>query len=211
MSNSLVNAIVEMKDGEALKLVEEMLAKGADVNEILSSCQEAMGIVGQRFEKQVYFLPELIMGGEILKSITRMVKPKMQEVSAEDKNRGKIVFGTVAGDIHDIGKDIVIFMLEVNGFEVIDLGVDVPIEKFVEKIKEVNPDIVGLSGFLTITFDTMKETVAAIAGAGYRDKVKIMVGGGTVTEDIKDYAGADGYGENAMDAVILAQKWMGVE
>lgn len=211
MFNNLVNAIAELRDDDAIKMAEEMLDSGTNVNEILSSCQKAMEIVGKRYEQQEYFLPELIMGGDILKRITELVKPKLKEASSDNKNLGKIVFGTVAGDIHDIGKDIVVFMLEVNGFEVHDLGVDVPSDKFVEKIKEINPDIVGLSGFLTITFDTMKETIDAIAAAGFRDKVKIMIGGGTVTEDIKDYTGADAYGKDAMEAVILAKKWMGVE
>jgi len=146
-----------------------------------------------------------------MKKIFEVVKPKMETVRWGDDKRGKIVFGTVAGDIHDIGKDIVIFMLKVNGFEVHDLGVDVPSEKFVEKIKEVKPDIVGLSGFVTFAFDSMKETVDAIREAGYRDKVKIMIGGGSVTEDIKDFTGADAFGEDAMAAVSLAKKWVGVE
>ncbi len=211
MIADLVNAIVEMRDDDALKIVNELLEGGTDVNEIVSNCQEAMEIVGKRFEHGEYFLPELIMGGDILKRITEIIKPKMKASHAESKKLGTIVFGTVKGDIHDIGKDIVIFMLDVNGFEVHDLGVDVPAEKFVGKMKEVNPDIVGLSGFLTITFDAMKETVEAIKAVGYRDRVKIMVGGGTVTEDVKEYAGADGFGENAMDAVVLAKKWMGGE
>lgn len=211
MSTDLINAIADMDDVKAVELAEEMLQKGSNPLEILSGCQQAMEIVGKRYENKEYFLPELILGGEILKKISQVVKPKLETERSEDKKLGKIVFGTVAGDIHDIGKDIVVFMLEVNGFEVHDLGVDVPSEKFVEKIKEVNPDIVGLSGFLTFAFDSMKDTVDAIKAAGYRDKVKIMIGGGTVTEDVKDYAGADAFGEDAMAAVALAKKWVGVE
>ncbi|MEM2254860.1 MAG: cobalamin-dependent protein, partial [Candidatus Bathyarchaeia archaeon] len=123
---------------------------------------------------------------------------------------GKVVIGTVAGDIHDIGLDIVAFMLEINGFEVYNLGVDVPPEKFVEKIKETGAPIVGLSGFLTIAFDSMKQTVEAIKKAGLRDKVKIMIGGGQITEEVRQYVGADAYGKDAMEAVALAKKWMGV-
>lgn len=208
MIADLLNAIVEMRDDDALKIVNELLEDGTDINEIVSKCQEAMEIVGKRFEHGEYFLPELIMGGDILKRITEIIKPKMKASYSENKKLGTVVFGTVKGDIHDIGKDIVIFMLDVNGFEVHDLGVDVPAKQFVDKIKEFNPDIVGLSGFLTVTFDSMKETVEAIEAEGYRNRVKIMVGGGTVTEDVKKYAGADGFGENAMDAVILAKKWM---
>ncbi len=211
MPKDLINAIAGMEDTKAVELARAMLNKGMDPMEIIGCCKQAMQIVGRRYENKEYFLPELIMGGEIMKKIFEVVKPKMETVRWGDDKRGKIVFGTVAGDIHDIGKDIVIFMLKVNGFEVHDLGVDVPSEKFVEKIKEVKPDIVGLSGFVTFAFDSMKETVDAIREAGYRDKVKIMIGGGSVTEDIKDFTGADAFGEDAMAAVSLAKKWVGVE
>lgn len=208
MADKLINAIVGMQDAEAVKIVEDMLAEGSDANEILVSCQKAMEIVGKRFEEKEFFLPELIMSGEILKKITEVIKPKLQESSEESKKAGKIVIGTVEGDIHDIGKDIVTFMLDVNGFDVYDIGVDASPQKFVDKIREVQPDIVGLSGFLTITFEAMKKTVEAIEQAGERDKIKIMIGGGTITEDIKGYARADAFGEDAMAAVTLSKHWM---
>ncbi len=137
-----------------------------------------------------------------------MVKPKLSK-AAEVKRVGKVVMGTVAGDIHDIGKDIVVFMLDVNGFEVYDLGVDVPVQKFVDKIKETGAPVVGLSGFLALAFDSMKETVEAIKAAGLRDKVKVMIGGGQMSEEIKKYTGADAYGRDAMVGVSLAKKWTG--
>jgi 5-methyltetrahydrofolate--homocysteine methyltransferase len=137
-----------------------------------------------------------------------MVKPKMSK-QGEIKRVGKVVFGTVAGDIHDIGKDIVVFMLDVNGFEVYDLGVDVPAQKFVEKIKETGAPVVGLSGFLTLAFDSMKQTVDAIKAAGLRDKVKVMIGGGQMSEEVRKYTGADAYGPDAMAGVSLAKKWSG--
>jgi 5-methyltetrahydrofolate--homocysteine methyltransferase len=115
----------------------------------------------------------------------------------------------VAGDIHDIGKDIVVFMLDVNGFEVYDLGVDVPAQKFVEKIKESNAPIIGLSGFLTLAYDSMKQTIEVIKEAGLRDNVKIMIGGGQITEEIQKHTGADAYGKDAMAGVSLAKKWAG--
>ena len=208
MADKLINAIVGMQDAEAVKIVEDMLAEGSDANEILVSCQKAMEIVGKRFEEKEFFLPELIMSGEILKKITEVIKPKLQESSEKSKKAGKIVMGTVEGDIHDIGKDIVTFMLDVNGFDVYDIGVDASPQKFVDKIREVQPDIVGLSGFLTITFEAMKKTVEAIEQAGERDKIKIMIGGGTITEDIKGYARADAFGEDAMAAVTLSKHWM---
>jgi methanogenic corrinoid protein MtbC1 len=129
----------------------------------------------------------------------------------EIKRTGKFVLGTVAGDIHDIGKDIVAFMLDVNGFEVHDLGIDVPVQKFVDKIKETNAPIVGLSGFLTLAFDAMKETIDAIKAAGLRDKVKIMIGGGQIDEEIRRYTGADAYRPDAVSGVLLAKEWMGVK
>jgi methanogenic corrinoid protein MtbC1 len=167
-----------------------------------------MEIVGKRFADGEYFIPDLIYSGEILKQITDMVKPKLEEKS-EVKRLGKLVLGTVAGDIHDIGLNIVDFMLDVNGFEVHNLGVDAPAQKFIDKIKETEAGIVGLSGFLTLAFDSMKETVDAIKAAGLRDKVKIMIGGGQINETIRKYTGADGYGKDAMETVSLAKQWIG--
>ena len=139
-----------------------------------------------------------------------MVKPKLAKAT-NVKPQGKVVLGTVAGDIHDIGKDIVAFMLDVNGFEVYDLGVDVPAQKFVEKIKESGAPIVGLSGFLTLAYDSMKQTVEAIKDAGLRNKAKIMIGGGQINEEIRKYTGADAYGRDAMAAVDLARQFTGRE
>jgi 5-methyltetrahydrofolate--homocysteine methyltransferase len=166
-------------------------------------------IVGQRFEAGRYFLPELIMAGEMLKKISQIAKPFLKrECSTKADVRGKVVIGSVKGDIHDIGKDIVTFMLEINGFEVHDLGVDVPAEKFVDAIKTVQPDIVGMSALLTTAFESMKNTVEVIKNAGLRDGVKIMVGGGTVDEKVKQYSGADAYGADAVAAVKLSIEWM---
>jgi 5-methyltetrahydrofolate--homocysteine methyltransferase len=167
-----------------------------------------MEIVGQRFESGEYFLPQLIMAGEILKQLSERVKPHLK--GETDSNvLGRVLMGTVQGDIHNIGKDIVVFMLQVNGFEVRDLGIDVPPEKFIEGIKDFKPQVVGMSGLLTLAFDSMKNTVRAIADAGLRDRVKIMIGGGQTSEKIRQYAGADGYGQDAMTAVHLAKDWTG--
>jgi 5-methyltetrahydrofolate--homocysteine methyltransferase len=127
------------------------------------------------------------------------------------QRHGKVLIGTVKGDIHDIGKNIVTFMLDASGFEVRDLGVDVPAEKFVEAIKEFQPQVVGLSGFLTLAFDAMKETIGAIQAAGLREGRKIMIGGGPVSEEVRNYTGADGYGKDAMAGVSLAKQWLGVK
>lgn len=206
----LVNAVADLKEEEALKLVKELLDAGEDPLKIMESVRKGMEIVGNRFANSEYFISDLIYSGEILKAITALIKPKLAAKETQTKKLGKVVIGTVAGDIHDIALDIVAFMLEINGFEVYNLGVDVPPEKFVEKIKETGATVVGLSGFLTIAFDSMKQTVEAIKKAGLRDKVKIMIGGGQITEEVRQYVGADAYGRDAMDAVALAKKWMGV-
>jgi 5-methyltetrahydrofolate--homocysteine methyltransferase len=166
-----------------------------------------MEVVGKRFEKGEYFIPELILAGEMMKTISGEVKPRMQAENGVGK-KGKVVVGTVAGDIHDIAKDIVVFMLDVNGYEVRDLGIDVPVEKFVEAVREEKPDIVALSGFLTLAYTSMKDTVAGLEKAGLRAGVKVMVGGGTIDEQVCRYAGADGWGIDAMTAVSLANQWM---
>jgi len=145
-----------------------------------------------------------------MNQITDIVKPELARLP-EIERRGKVVIGTVEGDIHDIGKNIVSFLLDVNGFDVLDLGVDVSPQKFVEAIRAFQPQVVGLSGFLTLAFDVMKETVEAIQAAGLRDEVKIMIGGGQVNEEIRKYAGADAYGKDAMAGVSLAQKWVGAK
>jgi methanogenic corrinoid protein MtbC1 len=207
MAKDLAKALSDLQEEDALSAVKERMAKGEDPLKILEDARKGMEIVGKRFASSEYFVPDLIYSGEILKAITEIVKPKMSQ-GADVKRLGKIVFGTVAGDIHDIGKDIVEFMLDVNGFEVIDLGVDVPADKFVEKIKESGAGIVGLSGFLTLAFDSMKNTIEAIKEAGLRDKVKIMIGGGQISDEVRKYTGADGFGKDAMAGVALARQWI---
>jgi methanogenic corrinoid protein MtbC1 len=209
MKEKLVEAIANMQEEEAVKLAQEMLDAGMEPQIVLDACREAMSLVGQRYDEKEYFLPELIIGGEILKQLAELVKPKLKETVADVPPLGKVVLGTVAGDIHDIGKDIVAFMLDVNNFKVYDLGVDVSAEAFVEKIKEVEPQIVALSGFLTLAFDQMKDTVQAIKEAGVRDKVKIMIGGAPMDDAVTSYIGADAYGLDASTAVKLAKGWLG--
>jgi 5-methyltetrahydrofolate--homocysteine methyltransferase len=179
---------------------------------ILALCREAMTLVGERFERAEYFLPELVLAGEILSQIAGMVKPHIQPGGPDGgEHRAAVLIGTVQGDLHNIGKNIVTFMLEVNGMKVHDLGIDVPVERFVEAIQEHKPDVVGLSGFLTVAFDAMRETIGAIEKAGLRDQVKIMIGGGMVDEHIRAYTGADAYGRDAMAAVSLVEQWTGKE
>lgn len=208
MAGNLVKAISDLKEKEALKIVDERLKAGEAPLKILDDAREAMMIVGKRFSDCEYFIPDLVYSGEILKQITDMVKPKLTKAAAA-KRLGKVVVGTVAGDIHDIGKDIVVFMLDVNGFEVFDLGIDVPAEKFVDTIKKTGSKMVGMSGFLTLAFQSMKDTIEAIKKAGLRNEVKIMIGGGQIDDQVKGFTGADAYGKDAMEAVKLAKGWIG--
>jgi methanogenic corrinoid protein MtbC1 len=207
MSGDLVNLLADLKDKEVLELVRQRLNDSEDPLKILEESRKSMEIVGKRFADSEYFLPELVFSGELLKQVTEMVKPHLKQ-AVETKKLGKVVIGTVAGDIHDIGLNIVIFMLDVNGFEVNNLGVDVPADAFVNKVRETRAPILGLSGFLTPAFDAMKETVEAIEAAGIRDKVKIMIGGGQLDDSVRKYVKADAYGKNAMVAVALAKGWI---
>ncbi len=209
MSEKLVNAMINMNEKETLEIVKALLADGENPVEILNDCTKAMETVGKRFEAGEYFLPELMMAGEIMNQISQMVKPKLKG-QVTSKKRGKVLIGTVEGDVHDVGKGIVSFLLGVNGFEVRDIGIDVPPSKFVEEIKDFNPQVIGLSGLLTLAYDSMKKTVQAIKEAGLRDRVKIMIGGGQMSERVKEFAGADAFGKDAMEGVTLAKKWIGI-
>ncbi len=205
----LVEAIAEMREEEAFALAKAMLDRGEDPVRVLELCREAMDIVGKRFEMQEYFLPELVLAGEMLENIGAIAKPLIVEKSGGAARKlGRVLVGTVHGDLHDIGKNIVTFMLDINGFEVRDIGIDVPVTRFVEEIREFKPAVVGLSGFLTLAFDSMKETVQAIEAAGLRRDLKIMIGGGQVDEAVRTYTGADAYGSNAVAAVTLCREWI---
>jgi methanogenic corrinoid protein MtbC1 len=210
MAGDLATLLADLQEDEALKLTKARLAKGDNALTILEDSRRGMEIVGKRFSSGEYFIPDLIYSGEILKQISEIVKPHLTE-NLQTKKLGKFLLATVAGDIHDIGKDIVAFMMDISGFEVIDLGIDVPKEKIVEAIKANKPQIVGLSGFLTLAFDSMKETIEAIKAAGLRNNVKIMIGGGQIDEEVRRYTGADGYRPDAVSAVTLAKEWIGVK
>jgi len=210
MTESLIHALVEMQEAEALQKAKQLLDEGTDPMNILEACSKAMETVGKRFEQGEYFLPHLIMAGVMLKQISETIKPLIKEEKTE-AGRGRVLMGTVRGYIHDIGKNIVIFLLEVNGFEVRDIGIDQPPENFVEAIREFQPGVVGMSGLLTLAFDSMKKTVRAIEDARLREKVRIMIGGAQVTEQVKDYTGADAYGPDALAGVRLVEQWIGGE
>ena len=207
MPHELVDALAGMREAESLELTQRMLDDGADPAVILTRVREAMDIVGRRFEEGEYFLPELILSGEIVRQISDVVKPQLAEAAGTERS-GRVLIGTVQGDVHDVGKNIVVFMLEVSGFDVHDLGVDVPPERFVDAIREYKPHVVGLSGLLTVAYGAMRRTVDAIKAAGLYDDVKIMIGGGRITGQVRDHTGAHAYGDDAMVAVRLARGWV---
>ena len=206
MAEDFIKQLVMLNEKEVLDLAQKRIDSGEDPMNILDDSREAMAIIGKKFETEEMFIPELIFAGEILKGITSIVKPKLTG-SKDLKSKGKVIIGTVEGDIHDIGKNVVCFLLEISGFEVYDLGVDVPAEVFVNKIKETGAKVVGMSGFLTFAFDVMRNTNKTIADAGLREGIKIMIGGTQMGETIVKYIGADEYGKDAMSAVRLAEKW----
>jgi methanogenic corrinoid protein MtbC1 len=208
MPASLTDAILAMDEAEALAIVQDRLDQGAPPEEILDDAKAAMTVLGEKFACEEVFVPELIMGGEIMKGIAALVRPRII-AETETEKRGTIVVGTVHGDIHDIGKDVVVMMLEVSGYEVHDLGIDVPVEGFVAAIREKAPQVVALSGLLTLAFDSMKDTVAGIEAAGLRGQVKIMIGGSPVDEQVCSYTGADGWGRDAAAALRMAATWTG--
>ncbi len=209
----LVQWLADMEEDSALELAKKMLhEENKDPMRVLDLCRTAMDIVGKRFEEGEYFLPELVLAGEMLDLIGVEAKPLIKEADKGDiAKKGKILIGTVHGDLHDIGKNIVSFMLDINGFEIKDIGVDIPVQTFIDEIKAYEPGVVGLSGFLTLAFDSMKETIEAFEAADMRKDFKIMIGGGQIDETVLNYTGADAFGVNALEAVNCCNEWTGVE
>lgn len=210
MSTSIVELLSTLKEKETIDLVKQKLEAGEDPMGILAQAREGMKIVGDNFSNGTYFIPELMYSGQILAQVAKEIAPYLKADKGKEGERlGKVVIGTVEGDIHDIGKDLVVLMLDISGYDVVDLGIDVPKKNFVDAIQESGSTVVGLSGFLTLAYDAMKDTVEAIAEAGLRDKVKIMIGGGQIDEQVMKYTGADAFGKDAMEAVKLANQWCG--
>ena len=204
----LYEAVINGDNKAAAAITREALAAGADplalVNEQMIP---AMAEVGRRFECEEYFVPELLLAARAMKASLELIRPLLAERGAEPL--GRVVIGTVKGDLHDIGKNLVASMLEGGGFEVIDLGADVAPEKFVDAVFERKADIVALSALLTVTMPSMKTTIEALRAAGVRERVKVLIGGAPVTEEYATQIGADGYGANAATAVPLARRVLG--
>ena len=207
MSEKIAALIAEVEEDKTLEEVRKALDEGTDPLSLVEALRDGMSVVGDRYEAREYFLPELILAAEIFKEAIALIEPRLQGDNIATK--GSVVIGTAQGDIHDIGKNIVATMLRCNGYDVHDLGVDVPPQAFVAKASQTRAGLVAISGLLTLAFDAMKDTVDALAEAGLRDKLKIIIGGGPVNEKVLEYCGADAYGKDPSEAIKLAGSYMG--
>jgi len=208
----VVDAILEYDPEKTTEAVKEALNAGVPPLEIMEKgVTQALKEVGKMFSEGKIFLPELIMVGEAGKAALSILEPKIKERKETIKSYGKVLLATVEGDIHDIGKSLVGAVLMANGFEVIDIGVDVPTDKLVEKVKELKPDVVGLSALMTTTMLNQEKVIKKLEEAGLRDTVKVIVGGAPVTEEWAKKIGADAYGADAMDTVKKIKKLLGVK
>ncbi len=205
MNDPLASAMADLEEATVLKLVKEKIDAGENPMDILTSCREGMVLVGKRFEAGEYWVSDLMMSGEIFKQASALLSSILE--TATVGTGGKVVIATVKDDIHNIGKDIVVNLLKAANYDVLDLGVDVPAQRIVEAVKESGATVVGLSGLLTVAFDSMKETVAALDAAGLRPKVRVMIGGGSISEKVQGYTGADAWGADAQSAVSLCNQW----
>lgn len=206
---ALTQAVGDLDEELVEKMLSDFVASNPSKEEayqVVTACQQGMAIVGDLFESGTYFVGDLIFAGELLNNALNILKPVIGGESAQKV--GKIVLGTVEGDLHDIGKNIFGGMAEAAGFEVYDLGIDVSPQAFVEKVKEVNAQIVGMSGVLTLALDSMKNTVDALKEAGLRDEVKVIIGGNPVTAEACQQIGADEYTTNAAEGVKICQGWV---
>jgi corrinoid protein of di/trimethylamine methyltransferase len=207
--NQLTNSLVEGDPDATIDFTKKALEAGLEPMSIIrDSLMPGMNIVGEKFASGEYFLPDLIIAADGMQKAMDLLEPELRARQQTLETAGIVVLGTVKGDIHEIGKSLVGTMLSANGFKVYDLGVDVPTQNFIDKLKEVNADIIGLSALLTTTMTVQKEVIQALTEAGLRDKVKVLVGGAPVTRSWTDEIGADGYAEDAMGAVQVARKLM---
>jgi len=201
--------LIQGKAEKVKELVQKAVDEGEDVEKILNEALLAgMSVVGDKFKRNEFYVPEVLIAARAMKAGMEVIRPFLAEKNI--KGKGRIVLGTVKGDLHDIGKNLVGMMLEGAGFEVVDLGVDIPAEKFVEEIKKTDAQIVGMSALLTTTMPAMKDVIAALTKEGIRKNVKVMIGGAPVTQDYADEIGADGYAPDAASAVDKAKELLSV-
>lgn len=201
----LADALRDLDEKKVHALVEEQINQGVSVLDIIDECNSGMVAVGERFSTKEYFISQLIFSADILKAVMEKLEPLL-EGSQKKEAIGKVVLGTVKGDVHDIGKNIVVTLLKGSGFEVVDLGVDVPAEKFVEAINDSGARVLGLSALLSSTYPEMKSVVDAVAAAGLREQMHIIIGGAPVNEQVRKFTGADHYAEDAVAGVNLCKE-----
>ncbi len=201
MSSGLTKNLIALEREKVLSEVKERLNQSEDPIKIFEECKRGMELIGERYKKKEYFLAELMLSGDLFKEIMELIEPYLGEIKTEGNIKGKIILATIQGDIHDLGKNILATLLKLEGFEVYDLGVDVNPDIVIEKVKETQPDFLGFSSLLTITFDPMKNIIDKLKEVGFRDKLKILVGGGITTSLVKDYLGADFQTIDAMEGV----------
>lgn len=204
---ALTAAVADLDEKAALSLVHRRLELGANPLAIVEDCENGMRQVGERYERREYFLAGLIMAGEIFREVMELVQPSMEQVLA-GHGSGRVLLGTVEGDIHDIGKDIVYLALRCFGFTVEDLGVDVPPRKFLERAIAMRPDIIGLSGILTSSFASMRDTVRVLRTDGPPEiqSIPVLIGGGQLTEEVCRYIGADYWVDDAIEGVRICRR-----
>lgn len=208
----IINAVLSFDADKVTEATKKALKQSQDPVKVVDQLTKALRIVGKKFEDGEFFLMHLVAAAEPVQRVIKdVLEPEMAKKKAERKSLGKVVLGTVAGDIHDIGKNIVGAMLFAAGFEVYDIGKDIPAEQFVTKAKEVKANILGASALLSTSLPVQREIVEGIVAAGLRDKVKLMFGGAPVTEEWVKEIGGDGYAENAMEAVNVAKRLLGIE
>ncbi|HKL12587.1 MAG TPA: cobalamin-dependent protein [Halanaerobiales bacterium] len=203
MSDQLINAVAELEEEKALNIVQEMIDNGYTPLEIVEYCKKGVEIVGEKYSNQKYFLSDLIMSEEILKEIMEIMEPHFPDNTNNSPKEIDIVMGTIEGDIHDLGKNIVIYLLKSVGINVLDLGVDVSPEEFLKKVSETNAKILGISVLLTYSIGSVKKVIELIEEADMREDIKIIIGGYPVNSFIKKYTGADYYNTSADEAVDM--------
>lgn len=209
---AMAQSIIDGETEVAGQLAQQAIEQGIEpLDAINQGFTVGLNCVGEQFGLGEMFLPELVLAGEAMKAAVTVLEPEMAKRGAERQMLGKVVLGTVEGDMHDIGKTLVATMLSASGFQVYDLGANVPVETFVEKARQVKADIVGLSALLTTTMVKQKDVIEALDDLGLRPKVKVMVGGAPITSSWADEIGADGYGEDSIRAVAVAKKLVGAE
>ena len=203
----LIEAVIELEEERSYMLVKKFLEEGVNPKEIIDLLRKGVETVGERFSRKEYFLTELVMAGEIFQQSAKILESAMKNEVEGSESLGTVVIGTVKGDVHDIGKNIFVTLLQAANYQVYDLGVDIPAEKFVEKVKETKAKIVAFSGLLTIALDAMNETTEALKSAGLRDNIKIIIGGLPVDEMWMREAGADAYTDSAFEGVNIIKNW----